>query len=46
MNTIFNQVEIKMLEELAKRGAVTGKREQDKKKYLRTLVNVLYQNYQ
>ena len=42
MNNIFDSVEIKMLEELAKRGALTGKRSYDKKKYLKDLIRHLY----
>ena len=44
MNTIFNTVELKMLEELAKKGSVTNKRFSDKKKYLKELVRCLYLN--
>jgi len=42
MNGIFNPVEMKMLEELMKQGVLVGKRHQDKKKYLKELVNKLY----
>ena len=44
MNGIFDAVEIKMLEELTKRGAVVGKKFSDKKKYLKELVRRLYLN--
>ena len=44
MSGIFDQVEIKMLEELSKRGAVVGKKYSDKKKYLKELIRRLYLN--
>ena len=44
MNNIFDSVEMKMLEELAKRGAVTNKKFSDKKKYLKEVVRLLYLN--
>ena len=44
MNGIFDSVEMKMLEELSKRGAVVGKKYADKKKYLKELVRRLYLN--
>lgn len=44
MNGIFDGVEIKMLEELAKRGALVGKKYSDKKKYLKEVVRQLYLN--
>ena len=44
MNGIFDSVELKMLEELAKRGSVTNKRSGDKKKYLKELIRSLYLN--
>ena len=44
MNGLFDSVEMKMLEELAKKGAVTNKRFSDKKKYLKELVRRLYLN--
>ena len=44
MNGIFDSVEMKMLEELSKRGAVAGKKYSDKKKYLKELVRRLYLN--
>ena len=44
MNTIFNSVELKMLEELAKKGAITNKRFSDKKKYLKELIRQIYLN--
>ena len=44
MNGIFDLVEMKMLEELSKRGAVVGKKYSDKKKYLKELVRRLYLN--
>lgn len=44
MNGLFDSVEMKMLEELAKKGAITNKRFNDKKKYLKELVRRLYLN--
>jgi len=44
MNSVFDSVELKMLEELAKQGAITNKRFSDKKKYLKELVRRLYLN--
>ena len=44
MNGVFDAVELKMLEELAKKGAITNKRFSDKKKYLKELVRCLYLN--
>ena len=44
MNGIFDSVEMKMLEELSKRGSVVGKKYLDKKKYLKELVRRLYLN--
>ena len=44
MNGIFDSVELKMLEELAKKGSVTNKRLNDKKKYLKDLIRHLYFN--
>ena len=44
MNNIFNAVELKMLEELAKNGVATGGRRLEKKKYLRLLISILYTN--
>jgi len=44
MNGIFDQVELKMLEELSKKGAVLGKKYSDKKKYLKELIRRLYLN--
>ena len=44
MNGLFDSVEMKMLEELAKKGAITIKRFSDKKKYLKELVRLLYLN--
>jgi len=41
---IFDAVETKMVEELAKRGAVVGKKYSDKKAYLKELVRRLYLN--
>ena len=42
MNGIFDSVEMKMLEELSKRGAVVGKKYSDKKKYLKELIRTIY----
>ena len=44
MNGLFDSVEMKMLEELSKRGAVVGKKYSEKKKYLKELVRRLYMN--
>ena len=44
MNQVFDAVEMKMLEELSKKGAVVGKKYSDKKKYLKELVRRLYLN--
>ena len=44
MNRVFDAVELKMLEELAKKGSVTNKKFSDKKKYLKDLVRHLYLN--
>ena len=44
MNGIFDSVELKMLEELAKKGYLTNKRMNDKKKYLKELIRRLYLN--
>ena len=45
MNGIFDAVETKMLEELARRGSVVGKKHSDKKQYLKQLIRTLYLNY-
>ena len=42
MNGVFDQVELKMLEELSKKGSVVGKKYSDKKKYLKELIRRLY----
>lgn len=44
MNGVFDSVEMQMLEELAKRGAITNKKFSDKKKYLKELIRRLYLN--
>ena len=44
MNGIFDSVEMKMIDELSKRGAVVGKKYSDKKKYLKELVRLHYLN--
>lgn len=44
MNGIFDSVELKMIEELMKKGAVTGKKYSDKKSYLKEVVRRLYLN--
>ena len=44
MNGILDSVELKMLEELMRRGAVVGSKHFDKKKYLKELVRCLYLN--
>ena len=39
MNGIFNSVELKMIEEMGKKGLVTGKKcSEKKKKYLKELI--------
>lgn len=42
MNGIFDSVELKMIETLAKKGAFVGKKYSDKKKYLKDLIRQLY----
>lgn len=42
MNGLFDPVELKMLEEMAKKGAFTNKKVSDKKKYLKELIRHLY----
>ena len=42
MNGIFDAVEMKMLEELCKKGALVKKKHSDKKQYLKELIKVLY----
>ena len=44
MNGIFDSVEMNMLEELSKKGAVVGRKYSDKKKYLKELIRRLYLN--
>ena len=44
MNGIFDSVEMKMIDELSKRGVVVGKKYSDKKKYLKELVRRRYLN--
>ena len=44
MNGVFDSVEMQMLEELAKKGAITNKRFSDKKKYLKELIRQIYLN--
>ena len=44
MNGLFDAVEMKMLDELMRRGAVTGKKFSDRKKYMKELVRRLYLN--
>ena len=44
MNGLFDQVEMKMIDELMKRGAITKKRYTDKKKYIKDVVRLLYIN--
>jgi len=44
MNGVFDSVELKMLEELSKKGSVVGKKYSDKKKYLKELIRRLYLN--
>ena len=43
MNGIFDSVEMKMIDELSKRGAVVGKKYSDKKKYLKE--HIQYDKY-
>ena len=44
MNGVFDSVEMQMLEELAKKGAITNKKFSDKKKYLKELIRQIYLN--
>ena len=44
MNGILDRVEISMLKELMSRGAVTGKKFTDQKKYIKELIRKLYLN--
>ena len=44
MNGIFDSVELKMIEEMAKKGFYTNKKYTDKKKYLKELIRRLYLN--
>ena len=44
MNGIFDTVEMKMVEELARKGSVVGKKYSDKRKYLKELIRRLYLN--
>ena len=45
MNNIFNTVELKMLEELAKHGVATGGKRLEKKKYLKILIRSTYNEH-
>lgn len=42
MNYQFSSVEDKMVEEMMRKGVITGKRGSDKKKYLKELIQKLY----
>jgi len=42
MNSIFDKAELMMIDEIMKRGAVTGKRFNDRKKYIKEVVRRLY----
>ena len=44
MNSIFDRAEMVMLDELMKKGAITGKKYTEKKKYIREVVRRLYLN--
>ena len=44
MNGILDRVEQSMLKELMSRGAVTGKKFTDQKKYMKELIRRLYLN--
>lgn len=44
MNSIFDKVEMEMLKELMKRGAVTSKKYNDPKAYIKEVVRRLYIN--
>tara|TARA_S200002703_G_C3801312_1_gene247674 strand:+ start:4944 stop:5081 length:138 start_codon:yes stop_codon:yes gene_type:complete len=44
MNGIFDQIELKMLDSIMKSGAITKKKHNDRKKYLKDLVKTLYLN--
>ena len=45
MNGIFDAVEMKMLEELCKRGALVSKKYSDKKKYLNNMWRIINWEY-
>ena len=42
MNSVFSQVELKMIDVLMKKSVGVSKRYSDKKTYLKELVNALY----
>lgn len=42
MNSIFDKAELMMIDEIMKRGAITGKRYNDRKKYIKEVVRRLY----
>ncbi len=44
MNSIFDKIELAMIDDLMKRGAITGKRYSDKKKYIKEVIRRLYLN--
>ena len=44
MNSILDSVELAMLAELMKRGAVTGKKYTDGKRYIKEVIRRLYLN--
>ena len=44
MNSILNTVEMEMLKELMKRGAITGKSYTNSKEYIKEVVRRLYLN--
>ena len=42
MNNIFNAVELKMLDELSKKGIYVGTKTLDKRAYLKKLIRTIY----
>ena len=42
MNSIFDKAELMMIDEIMKRGSITGKRFTDRKKYIKEVVRRLY----
>tara|TARA_R100000084_G_scaffold91189_1_gene45117 strand:+ start:26 stop:163 length:138 start_codon:yes stop_codon:yes gene_type:complete len=44
MNSIFDKIEIAMIDALMKKGIITDKKYSDKKKYIKEVVRRLYLN--